>query len=381
MASPIEGIAGLGLQLTRQPDGTLQVQKLELEPRSRRRSTLLWTVIWNAMGLFFTAGLYGWLPGEPEVLAAPGVALGLPPFFALTGLSSLHYLIWTRLGREEWLVGRNRLEVRQSLLGFRRWRRHADAEVVVRRYYQNTWALEVGRKPQRLILAELEPAKLAALFELGEFLARETGWTLRAPERPSEAAPRSGPAVPAAPHPARQTEPPLSIDPEQRRRVEPDLEPGERLLWTGQADAKRVARQTLPVLLIGIPWTVFSLFGAWPWSWDRALPGLFVLFGLVLCATPAGSYFSALQTLYAVTDRRILILTEGKRRKLEVYRPADLCETERQELPDGSGDLLFARRQEKDSDGGTRTVEVKFVGVPQVRAVERLLRQLSEHEV
>jgi len=384
MASPTEGIAGLGLQVTRQPDGILQVRKLELAPRSQQRFTLLWAVIWNGLGLFFTAGIYGWLPGEVEVSAAPGVALWLPLFFALTGLSSLHYLVWTRLGREEWRVSRNRLEVRQFLLGLRRCRTHEAADLVIRRYHEKTWLLEAGLKPQRLIMAGLEPAQLAALFDLGEQLARETGWKLRAPERPAEAAPRTGsitsPSVPAVLQAERQIELPVPIDPEQRRRIEPDLEPGERLLWTGQPDAKRVARQMLPILYIGMPWMLIALASGHPW-FQRGLfhslfPGLFFVIGLLICSSPLFIYRTAQQITYAMTDRRVLILTEGKRRKLEHYRPADMCEPERQELPDGSGDVLFARRQEKDSEGGTRTVEGKLVGVPQVRTVERLLRQL-----
>jgi hypothetical protein len=33
--------------------------------------------------------------------------------------------------------------------------------------------------------------------------------------------------------------------------------------------------------------------------------------------------------------------------------------------------------EEKDSDGGTRTVDIKLIGIPQVGAVERLVRQLA----
>lgn len=390
MASPIEGIAGLGLQLTRQPDGTLQVRKLELEPRARRLATLIWTVLWIALGLFFTAGLYGLLPGNPEVTAAPGVREWLPPFFAATGLWMFYHLIWTRLGREEWRVRRNHLEVRQALRGLSRVRSYVDTDLAVRRYLGDTWLLEVGAGQRWLLAAELEGERLTALFDLGELIARETGWSLRVPERPAAAtsAGDSGAMLVAA-----RTGPPLapgslpsfSVDPGQRQQIEPELDAGERLLWTGQPDANRVARQAMPILLFGIPWTVGALYFGHPWTEDH-LPfalfsGLFVIAGLSMCCTPLVSYRDARRSTYAITDRRVLIVTAGRERKVASYRAADQCEAERQEQPDGSGDLLFARQQEKDNEGGYRTVDVKFVGIPRVREVERLLRQLFPREV
>lgn len=390
MASPIEGLAGLGFHITRQPDGTLEVRKVELEPRERRRTTLTMTLTLNGIVLVLGALMFGLVPTTGEATEAfPGAGKLFLGLFGLMGLSMLQHLIWTRLGREVWLVGRNRLEVRQSLLGFRRRRTHTDTELVLRCWSQNTWALGVTSKPHGLLLRGLDPAKLSALFDLGELLARETGWTLRAPERPSEAASRTAPgappiAVPSVPQVARERLVPLHVDAEHARRIVPDLEPGERLLWTGQPDAKRMARQILPILVFGVPWTLIAIGFGHPWSLDRLFDnlfsGVFVLVGLLICSSPLAIYRTAQQTYYAITDRRVLILTEGKRRKLELYRPTDLCETVRDELVDGSGDLLFARRQEKDSDGDLRTVDVKFVGVPQVRAVERLLRQLFEGE-
>jgi hypothetical protein len=97
-----------------------------------------------------------------------------------------------------------------------------------------------------------------------------------------------------------------------------------------------------------------------------------------MCCTPGVIYFQALRTTYAVTDRRVLILVRGKRRKVESYGPSAISGIERKELADESGDLVFARRQEKDGDGGQRSVEVKLVGIPRVREVERLLRSLFQ---
>jgi hypothetical protein len=374
-------MAGIGVELSRLPDGILQVRRRRGEPLARRRLSLVWLLVWIGLGVFFTAGLYDRLPGNPEVTAAPGVRELLPPFFALTSLYGLFFQLWSWFGLDEWRVSRNRLEVRRSLFGLSRSRTHTDTDLALWRYAGDYWVLETGSKPQRLVLAELQPAALAALFELGALLARETGWKFRTPERPAEIA-AFAPAVtrPAqAPLPATQL-PTFSLDPELRRWIEPDLEPGERLLWVGQPEPRRAARQTLGILIFGIPWTLGALCFGQPWSWDHfpspLFSGLFVLAGVLMCCTPLATYWEAQRTTYGVTDRRVLISVRGYRRKLEFYRPTDLCEAERQELPDGSGDLLFARRQETDSDGHPRTVAVKLIGIPQVREVERLLRQL-----
>lgn len=374
-----EGMAGLGVELSRLPDGILQVRRRRGEPLARRRLSLVWLLVWIGLGVFFTAGLYDRLPGNPEVTAAPGVRELLPPFFALTSLYGFFSLLWSWFGLDEWRVSRNRFEVRRSLFGFSRSRTHTDTDLALWRYTDDYWVLETGSKPQRLVLAELNPAALAALFELGELLARETGWNFRTPERPVEiAAFAAAAARPAqAPLPATQS-PAFALDPELRRSIEPELEPGERLLWVGQPEPWRVARQSLGVLIFGIPWTLAVLSFGRP-SLDSLpfslIPGFLALFGMFICCTPLVSYLDAQRTTYGVTDRRVLILVRGRRGKLECYRPADLCPAERRELPDGSGDLLIARRQEKDSDGHPRTVDVKLVGIPQVREVERLLRQ------
>jgi hypothetical protein len=307
----------------------------------------------------------------------------LPPFFALTSLYGLFFQLWSWFGLDEWRVSRNRLEVRRSLFGLSRSRTHTDTDLALWRYYGDCWVLETGSKPQRLVLAALNPAALAALFDLGELLARETGWNFRTPERPAEIATFAPaitrPAPATAPRPATQP-PTFSLDPELQRWIEPDLEPGERLLWVGQPEPRRAAQQMLGILIFGVPWTVAALCFGQPWSWDHfpspLFSGLFVLVGVLICCTPLVSYWEAQRTTYGLTDRRVLIFVHGWRGKREAYRPADLCPAERRELPDGSGDLLIARRQEKDSDGHPRTVEVKLVGIPQVREVERLLRQL-----
>lgn len=171
---------------------------------------------------------------------------------------------------------------------------------------------------------------------------------------------------------------------ELRDALGTEMDQDEHLLWAGQPDPARMAWQALPLVIFGIPWTAFSVFwvGAAAAGASR-VPGAgffllfplfglpFVLVGLGMLSSPYWARRHAQRTAYGITDRRVLILTLGKTRKVETYAPEHLSRFER---ADGTGDLIFQKRVGRDSDGG-RTVEKKgFWGIPDVRAVERLLR-------
>jgi hypothetical protein len=173
---------------------------------------------------------------------------------------------------------------------------------------------------------------------------------------------------------------------ELRDAAQRELEPGENLLWTGRPDAGRMARQATLIWFVGVPWTVSSL---WMWSTsgfgkatDQPGPGLFfrlfdlpfVLIGFGMLSAPYWAYRKGLNTVYAVTNKRVFILTAGKRWHVESYVPTSGSDFERTETANGSGDLIFLRRSRLDSDGDRVTNKVGFYGIPEVRRVERLLR-------
>jgi hypothetical protein len=118
------------------------------------------------------------------------------------------------------------------------------------------------------------------------------------------------------------------------------------------------------------------MFG-WRFRLESVLfQSVFVFAGLAMCSMPLVTYYKAQRTTYAVTDRRVLIVVTGRKREVQSYGALDVNAIERQEAADASGDLTFVRRKEKDSEGRDRTVEVKFIGIPKVREVERLLRSV-----
>lgn len=179
-----------------------------------------------------------------------------------------------------------------------------------------------------------------------------------------------------------------------------ELSANERLLWAGRPAPLRQAIQALPLALFGIPFTIFACswtFGAGAFSGVFALVGvLFLLVGIKMLTSPLWSYAKAKSTVYAVTDKRALVIRGGGARAVTSYEPADIGEIDRREKSDGSGDLIFGRPTSylepgpmmpltgakgvtTFAPGGTvrRTgVRAGFYGIPDVRAVEQHLRNL-----
>ncbi len=205
--------------------------------------------------------------------------------------------------------------------------------------------------------------------------------------------------------------PPLPMD--AQRRIDGELSPGETLLWAGQPSPGRVARQGIIPMLFGIPFTAFALF------WTAAAGGfaflaggaaqsfsggngafaapflLFPLFGLIFVVAGVGLLLSPLwlslgakRTLYAVTNKRVIVWNGRVFGGVTVrsLSPAQLGDRARTEAGDGSGDLVFPRAatlstyQDTDSTNGfsqtrTRVTQCGFFGIPQVKQVDDLLRQ------
>lgn len=83
------------------------------------------------------------------------------------------------------------------------------------------------------------------------------------------------------------------------------LQPGERVLWQGQPDG--VARMMMWRLLwwIGLPWLLLAVaFRGWL---DQAATPLLMV-GVAMVAAPFVMWLFDLQTLFAITNRRALIV-------------------------------------------------------------------------
>lgn len=173
----------------------------------------------------------------------------------------------------------------------------------------------------------------------------------------------------------------MNIDFEAQQVAQAQLDAGERLLWYGRPDPKRQMMGGLVLMLFGIPWTAFALFwtgaasgliwGERPIGW-HSLFGLFgvpfVLVGFGMLLSPYWAYRRAQRTVYAITNRRALIISGRFVRKIQSFAVPDIEIIERTERRNGKGDVMFAT-----TTVNRNTQRIGFIGIPDARRVERLL--------
>jgi hypothetical protein len=176
--------------------------------------------------------------------------------------------------------------------------------------------------------------------------------------------------------------------------IRPELEVGETLLWAGKPDPRRVVARIAPMMVFGVLWLAacavicLTATGAPTGGADRvsaAIMGVvFVGIGAALIGAPIRALQVAKATSYGITDKRILIVKAVRNRKTASHFAADLGDIRGVQRPDGSGDLIIARKRACSTRGGTRGLAFTLVGIRGVRDVENLARAnfgLSEGRV
>jgi hypothetical protein len=167
---------------------------------------------------------------------------------------------------------------------------------------------------------------------------------------------------------------------------------GERILWTGRPRAGLAFRAALLIWLFAIPWTAFTM--GWEtmalsgWLSGKPAPsganlmfgivfplfGLpFVLVGLGMMAAPFYAYWWAGRTAMVIGEKRLAMVTVGRRLRVKSYRKETILRTERTERADGSGTLKVITGARRDSEGDRVESSETLYGIADVRAVERLL--------
>jgi hypothetical protein len=169
--------------------------------------------------------------------------------------------------------------------------------------------------------------------------------------------------------------------------VRDELRPGEKLLWTGQPRPVSLAltADRLGLGGFGLVFGGFSLFwmhqayrspGEAPsYFWTFGIPFLLIGLGFVL-QLPLG-FLEARRVAYAITDRRLLVITSLVGRKIRSFEPQDINMLERREGVNGYGSVLFRQEAYYGRDDGAAPIKkIGFYGVPDARRVEREIASL-----
>ncbi len=173
---------------------------------------------------------------------------------------------------------------------------------------------------------------------------------------------------------------------------------GDPVQYAVQPQPWPTFRATLPIWLMGIPWTALTtallvMAIAGPVSGapapDSLGPGgttstvmialfisVFALIGWGMMLAPFWAYWKARHTVYAVTKKRLILLTLGRTLKVQSIEPAGMRGFTRHERRNGSGTLTILQGFEKDSDGDKVEKTETLWCVPAVKRLETLLQEL-----
>lgn len=204
---------------------------------------------------------------------------------------------------------------------------------------------------------------------------------------------------------------PNTLSPHFQTLVEQELLSGETLKWVGQPQPFRMARQHITTALFSIVWLgmiIFmysqltsnfmrpsrssfgtsSGFSSFASIFQLVLFGFFLI-GLGMLFSPLINAFLATQTVYAITNRRMVTIKEYGisvlnlifNRSVISYGEKDIQRVERRDYGGDVGDVIIGyetRTRRSRSSGGryrtsTYTVPIGLLGVHNVREVEALV--------
>jgi hypothetical protein len=177
--------------------------------------------------------------------------------------------------------------------------------------------------------------------------------------------------------------------------VQSELQSGESLQWTGLANPARAAISALPASLFGLPFAGFALFWmtaayrgshAISKSSNNPIGGVFsffplfglpfLLIGLGVVFAPLFAYFKAQKTAYAITDKRVLVISAGRTRTIKSCTPADIVSVDHREREGGSGDVIIRTSGVMQNRNSLSQITVGLLGVSNVKEVARLVLNL-----
>ncbi|HKW88748.1 MAG TPA: PH domain-containing protein [Candidatus Acidoferrales bacterium] len=184
-------------------------------------------------------------------------------------------------------------------------------------------------------------------------------------------------------------------------RAQSELESGESLSWAGTADPRRAAIGAIPAAIFGIPFAGFALF--WMSEAFRATNTMsrtahnsfvsgfkvfplfgvpFLLIGLAITLAPLWAFLKGKSTVYAVTNRRVMVISGTNSRAVQSFTPADIASVEHRERPDGSGDIvLMTNTLQRRGNNIAIPMKVALCGIPNVKQVAEQVLALHTQAV
>jgi len=180
------------------------------------------------------------------------------------------------------------------------------------------------------------------------------------------------------------------VPPTLARILERELAPGERIIWQARPATSNRMRASLGNFLFGIPllafaviWTLGATGGfasersssrSWPPWFPVPWGGMFILLSACMLLSPLWAWWVARHTVYAITDRRAILIEAPFRRTIQSFRDERLTIVVRTEDSRGRGDLVFEREASKGSKGRTVYRDVGFFGLTDAKAIEQILQ-------
>ena len=169
-----------------------------------------------------------------------------------------------------------------------------------------------------------------------------------------------------------------------------EMADGETLIWADISAPSAARRRVLPLSLLG--WLLLVLALIWMAKAANASISLlvlglpFLLSALALALLPWIWPRISRQSVYALSNRRLLIIQSWPKRRVTSYGPDDIDVVERRDYKDGTGDVVFRREEHRrrghphDPQSKRRISDrpIGFFGVPDARRVEMAIWALKD---
>lgn len=185
-------------------------------------------------------------------------------------------------------------------------------------------------------------------------------------------------------------------NPEAQLRAQSELRASESLVWSGVPNARRAAVAAIPetltpgIALVGFAflWTTGAYSAAVSTSTGSTqtsspvrgtliLAFVFLVAGLLNFARPLWVYGRALQTVYAVTTHRVMIIRGNGNSSVDSLDPAEIFDVRCRERQGGSGDVMIST----DFSVRTRNTLARrrwwFYAVPSAKEAAHLVSELK----